>query len=1458
MRLHLLWLPYVFACASEEAVKVYNSTPTVTITSHSETGEFQDGYTVNFQAQVQDDNHEKTSLEVVWSSNTRTLCPASPPTADGVSQCQVALEEGESLVRVQVTDPEGAAAIAELNVTVEPTFAPTVEILSPTVQGLYYSDQLILLSAQIADNEDASSELSYEWESSLDGVLTTTATPNEDGLLEEYLYLSEGTHALTLTVTDLSGKSTERSISLLVGGPNTDPSCAITAPSMGDSFVLGDPIIFQATASDTEIDADDLNIMWISDKDGDLGSGVVNSSGSVSLSYADLSANTHTIQFVVRDELDSTCSDSIIITVDTKTPPELLLTSPVDGTVITAGDFVNFQGTVTDNEDLPSDVAISWVSNIDGEFSTQGATSSGDLIFNTSSLSAGLHSITVTATDSAGLTDAEVVGIRINNPPIAPTVTINPDPATTNDALSVSATGASDADGHNVSLAYEWYKNSVLTSNTGSVLSDTQTSKGDTWTIRVTPNDGYQDGDYAEASIYIDNTAPSSSVVLSDTEATTSQTVTCSGTSTDADGDTLTEIYTWENQTTGQSLGSTSSLTLSPLSVSPGDSVICIYTVDDGAVSESSSAILSIINTDPSIDAISVVPTTPYLGDTLTCMGNVSDADLEATTETYQWENQTTGALLSTDMTLELDANNASPNDVIACTISLSDTSGGNASDTASVSVGNLAPTIDSLSFDVSSVAIGDTLTCVSAVSDPEGEIPSVVYAWENKTNGTTIGSGASLTLTASMGTGLDEISCTATATDSYGDSDTETVSIFVDETIPNFDTEASISPNTGLTTSSTLNCTGVASDPDGTSVTLSYAWSVGTTILGTSSSITLSPSSVQPTDVIQCMITATDAAGEQATSSSTVMLGNTAPTLSSISITPNTALNTSSALTCSVSVADADLESLTPTYTWKKGSIVLGTGASLTLTPTMVQPQDTVECMASVTDGYGATAELSTTVDIGNTDPVIDSVSISPSTAYNDSILNCGVVSSDADNQSLTTTYTWTNSTTGSLLGTSASLILDASVASRNDVIVCQATVSDTTSGSATSSASQTLGNRAPVAPTVTLTPSTAYADSTLTCAASGTDLDGDSLSFGYAWTINGGLTIATTETLSATFAAGETVTCTVTPSDGILDGSSSSQSIVISNTAPVVASVTLSPDPVFTNDTLTATAVSSDLDGDSLTLSYTWTVNGTIAQTGSTATLASSAFAKGNLVEVSVEAFDGSDTSSAISASVTVSNTPPTAPNLLLSPSTPMEQVDDLVCSLDTASFDLDSDTVTYSFAWTVDGVDYTSASSTATTSTVSASETTGGENWQCTVTPNDGEEDGVVASVDVSIDSSCSLTVVVEGVNGDLEYCVECSPGDYSCQAQSICNQITGETCVYQSYDCWTGSQGSWYPPSVHSGGCGFNFAFTYDFGQGGTSGGYGNICDCTGGGVQRLNSYGIATNHSGAGYGHWWRQ
>ena len=163
MRLYSLLFILSACTRSEEAVKVHNSAPTIVITSHSDGETFQDGYNVLFLAQVQDDNHETASLNVGWYSDIRTLCPEQAPTFDGISQCDIALEEGESVVRVQVTDPENSAAIASIDVEVEATFSPTVEIISPQAQGLYYADQHILFSATIQDSEDPASDLIYSW-----------------------------------------------------------------------------------------------------------------------------------------------------------------------------------------------------------------------------------------------------------------------------------------------------------------------------------------------------------------------------------------------------------------------------------------------------------------------------------------------------------------------------------------------------------------------------------------------------------------------------------------------------------------------------------------------------------------------------------------------------------------------------------------------------------------------------------------------------------------------------------------------------------------------------------------------------------------------------------------------------------------------------------------------------------------------------------------------------------------------------------------------------------------------------------------------------------------------------------------------------------------------------------------------------------------------------------------------
>ena len=71
-----LWLStFLFACSSsEEGLKVYNSEPMSTISSHAEGVELLESVEYTFLGLVSDDNHSILDLKVTWSTDVRELC----------------------------------------------------------------------------------------------------------------------------------------------------------------------------------------------------------------------------------------------------------------------------------------------------------------------------------------------------------------------------------------------------------------------------------------------------------------------------------------------------------------------------------------------------------------------------------------------------------------------------------------------------------------------------------------------------------------------------------------------------------------------------------------------------------------------------------------------------------------------------------------------------------------------------------------------------------------------------------------------------------------------------------------------------------------------------------------------------------------------------------------------------------------------------------------------------------------------------------------------------------------------------------------------------------------------------------------------------------------------------------------------------------------------------------------
>lgn len=116
---------------------------------------------------------------------------------------------------------------------------------------------------------------------------------------------------------------------------------------------------------------------------------------------------------------------------------------------------------------------------------------------------------------------------------------------------------------------------------------------------------------------------------------------------------------------------------------------------------------------------------------------------------------------------------------------------------------------------------------------------------------------------------------------------------------------------------------------------------------------------------------------------------------------------------------------------------------------------------------------------------------------------------------------------------------------------------------------------------------------------------------------------------------------------------------------------------------------------------------------------------------------------------------------------------------------------------------------------------------------------------------IGGTCNTGLTIS-IDGHAPVVVNCSVGDYNCQAQQVCNLVTGYACIWQDYDCYfgPGSGGSWYPPDGQSGSSNFNFAVGYD-----VIDCWGNICDCSGVGMA---TYGLAASAGCCNSGHWYRQ
>ncbi len=1188
---------------------------------------------------------------------------------------------------------------------------------------------------------------------------------------------------------------------------NTAPTCAITAPESGASFQEGELVTITATVADDQSSAEELAVFWESDLDGELFGGFPLSDGTTTVETDALSLGTHTIALTVSDDSGSSwavCNDEVLLTIGD--PPVIVLEAPTDGELFDEGAEVTFTATVSDATDSPNRLALAWTSDIDGVLNEDPADGSGTAEFTTTTLSPGAHVVTLQATDSDGFYAEESLGLTLNGLPTAPSVSISPDPATTDDDLvAVIDADSVDPEGDTVSYSYAWSVDGVgYPGGDTDTVPAGDTRSGDTWTVEVTPSDPTSDGPAGTASIAIDNSPPElGAVTLTPDPAYAGDTFTCTpDTATDADGDSVTYQTSWTVDGSGIS---PSSSTLSDDWWAKNQEVSCTVTPwdarDAGTPVTSNAVVVS--NSLPSLDSASISPETAAIDDTLTCAwSGFDDADGDSDQSTVSWTID--GTEVGTGATLTAVFG---PGDTVVCTVTPDDGQDTGTAVSDSVVVDNTPPELAEVLLDPDPAYEADTLTCTpGTTSDVDGHTVTTSLTWSVSGSDPAV---TDWTLTGDHFDKGDTVSCTVTPNDGTDDGDPVTSNEVAVWNTPPILADAILSPDPAYA-GDTFTCTaGDTSDDDGDAVSVAYAWSVDGVDPGVTDD-TLDDSHWTRHQEVICWITPSDGTDDGASvSSNAITVVNSPPSIDSVSITPESP-EVSDTLSCAYSgFADADGDTDLSTYAWDVNGTSAGTGTTLsgafgagdlvtctvtpddgadtgtpvsdsviaantppeladaTLTPTTAYEGDTFTCTPGATsdaDGHTVTTSItwdvsgadpgvtgdeltsdhfdrddtvtctvtpndggddgdpvdSNTVTVSNTPPELASVSLDPDPAAEGDTLTCTPdTATDADSDSVSVALAWT--VNGSSLSHSEDT-LDDSNWGRDDEVVCTATPDDgTDSGTAVSSNAVVIANAAPSIASVTISPSAPEVSDTLSCTYSGfSDADGDSDASTFEWTISG-VTVGTSSTLSSGFASGDLVTCTVTPSDGTDDGTALSDSVAVDNSAPVLDSVTLGPDPAYADDTLTCTpGTATDADGHTVTYSYAWVVNGSDVG-ASDSTLDSGYFGKDDDVICVVTPTDGADDGDPVdSNTLVISNTAPVITSVTLAPD-PAYEGDTLTCSVDSSS-DLDGDGISYSYAWTVDGVD-TGVSNFS----LGSSDFDKDQVVVCTVTPSDGTDSG-----------------------------------------------------------------------------------------------------------------------------------
>jgi outer membrane protein assembly factor BamB len=471
------------------------------------------------------------------------------------------------------------------------------------------------------------------------------------------------------------------------------------------------------------------------------------------------------------------------------------------------------------------------------------------------------------------------------------------------------------------------------------------------------------------------------------------------------------------------------------------------------------------------------------------------------------------------------------------------------------------------------------------------------------------------------------------------------------------------------------------------------------------------------------------------------VTIANSPPKAPRVSFLPDRPRRVDGLALEMVQEPDADGDVLTYRYTWSRN------GQRVETPPDQGQiPRDlprkgerwSVEVVAQ--DGQAESPPARAEITVVDTAP--SGVGI----ALCDGPVQSGVVpevritrpASDADGDQVTYRYEW--SLNGKVLPGATAARFPQPLR-KHDVATVQVIPWDGELAGPASAEACAARNTPPTAPQVALEPAvpTALTGLTVRLQAPSSDHDRDPVSYRYRWSRDG-LPFQLDGPMAPprTLRHGEVWRVEVVPNDGEEDGAPVLLSTVVGNTPPPTPAAVVKPLSPTVGQLLTCETMvpDRDVDQEAVTVKYRWFRNDQLDPLSEgSPVLPPQVIRRGERWRCEAWSTDGTDESGRAVAEVTVQNSPPGAPGLVIEPEV-ARTGDTLTCRVGVPAVDPDGDDVSYTFSWWRNERPVPSG---AEPSRLPANLTSRGDRFRCAATPSDGALPGPAATIERTISNS-----------------------------------------------------------------------------------------------------------------------